>query len=135
MTFTRTRHEYRSVPEPTQVCACPANSPSNLAASDQPSAKCNSAPEEASARRSLSMLREQLKPHSGGVSLGSNGIVIKSHRGSDAEGFADAITFGYKMVLQELHSEIKQTLASAVRRRGHKRRTLWLGVTTRLGQP
>jgi hypothetical protein len=39
------------------------------------------------------------------------------------------------LVLQELHSEIKQTIASAVRRRGHKRRTLWRGVTTRLGQP
>jgi hypothetical protein len=39
------------------------------------------------------------------------------------------------LVLQELHSEIKQTIASEVRRRGHKRRTLWRGVTTRLGQP
>ncbi len=64
-----------------------------------------------------------------------NGVVIKSHGGSDAGGVADAINLGYKTVLKELHSKIKQTLASAVRRRGHKRRTLWRGVTTRPGQP
>jgi len=64
-----------------------------------------------------------------------DGIVIRSHGGSDAEVFADAIKLGYKLVLQELHSKIKQTVASAVRRRGHKRRTLWRGVTTRPGQP
>ena len=64
-------------------------------------------------------LQEQLKPPSGGVFLGLNGIVIKS----------------YRKQLQELHSKIKQTVASAVRRRGHKRRTLWRGVTTRPGQP
>jgi len=80
-------------------------------------------------------LQEQLKPPNGGVFLGLNGIVIKSHGGSDAEVFADAIKLGYELVLQELHSEIKQTIASAVRRRGQKRRTLWRGVTTRLGQP
>jgi len=79
-------------------------------------------------------LQELLKPPNGGI-FGLNGIVIKSHGGSDAEVFADAINIGYKLVLQELHSEIKQTIASAVRRRGHKRRTLWRGVTTRLGQP
>ena len=79
--------------------------------------------------------KEQLKPPNGGVFLGLNGIIIKSHGGSDAEVFADAIKLGYELVLQELHSEIKQTIASAVRRRGQKRRTLWRGVTTRLGQP
>jgi hypothetical protein len=87
------------------------------------------------ARRSLSRLREQLKPPNGGVFLGLNGIVIRSPGGSDAEVFADAIKLGYELVLQELYSEIKQTIASAVRRRGQKRRTLWRGVTTRLGQP
>ena len=66
--------------------------------------------------------------------MGLNGIVIKSRGGSDAEVFADAINLGYKLVHQELHSEIKQTIASAVRPRG-KRRTLWRGVTTRPEQP
>jgi glycerol-3-phosphate acyltransferase PlsX len=35
-----------------------------------------------------------LKPPNGGVFLGLNGIVIKSHGGSDTEGFADAINLG-----------------------------------------
>jgi fatty acid/phospholipid biosynthesis enzyme len=38
--------------------------------------------------------QEQLKPPNGGVFLGLNGIVIKSHGGSDAEGFADVINIG-----------------------------------------
>jgi hypothetical protein len=38
------------------------------------------------------MLREQLKPPYGGVFL--EFVVIKSHGGSDAEGFADAINLG-----------------------------------------
>ena len=33
----------------------------------------------------------------GGVFLGLNGIVIKSHGGTDAEGFAAAIEIGYSM--------------------------------------
>jgi fatty acid/phospholipid biosynthesis enzyme len=69
------------------------------------------------------MLREQLKPPSGGVFPEFGGIFIKSHAGFDAEGFAGAINLGLAMALQELHSKIKQTLPSAVRRRG-KRRTL-----------
>ena len=79
--------------------------------------------------------QEQLKPPQWRCNFGLNGIVIKSHAGSDAEVFADAINLGYELALQELHSKIRQTIASAVRRRGHKRRTLWRGVTTRLGQP
>jgi hypothetical protein len=39
-------------------------------------------------------LQEQLKPPIGGVFLGLNGIIIKSHAGSDAEVFADAINLG-----------------------------------------
>ena len=38
----------------------------------------------------------------GGVFLGLNGIVIKSHGGADAEGFAAAIDMGYDMVRNEL---------------------------------
>src|SRR6267378_7979555 len=38
----------------------------------------------------------------------------------DAEGFAEAINLGQEMALQELHSKIRQTIASAVRRRGNK---------------
>jgi glycerol-3-phosphate acyltransferase PlsX len=39
-------------------------------------------------------LQEQLKPPDGGVFLGLNGTVIKSHGGSTPEGFADAINLG-----------------------------------------
>ncbi len=42
----------------------------------------------------------------GGVFLGLNGVVIKSHGGTDAEGFAAAIDMGYDMVRDELLAKI-----------------------------
>ena len=47
----------------------------------------------------------------GGVFLGLNGIVIKSHGGTDAEGFAYAVDLGYDMVRHDLLAKISQTLA------------------------
>jgi glycerol-3-phosphate acyltransferase PlsX len=47
----------------------------------------------------------------GGVFLGLNGIVIKSHGGTDAEGFAYAVDRGYDLVRHELLAKIGQTLA------------------------
>jgi glycerol-3-phosphate acyltransferase PlsX len=47
----------------------------------------------------------------GGVFLGLNGIVIKSHGGADAEGFASAIDIGYDMVRYELLAKISETMA------------------------
>jgi glycerol-3-phosphate acyltransferase PlsX len=47
----------------------------------------------------------------GGVFLGLNGIVIKSHGGADAEGFASAIDLGYDMVRYELLAKIGQSMA------------------------
>ena len=57
-------------------------------------------------------LREKLDPRksNGGVFLGLNGIVIKSHGGTDAEGFASAIDLGYDMVRYELRAKISQML-------------------------
>ena len=49
----------------------------------------------------------------GGVFLGLNGIVIKSHGGTDAEGFACAVDLGYDMVRHDLLAKIGQTLARA----------------------
>jgi glycerol-3-phosphate acyltransferase PlsX len=46
----------------------------------------------------------------GGVFLGLNGIVIKSHGGTDAEGFASAIDKGYDMVRYELLAKIGATI-------------------------
>ena len=54
------------------------------------------------------MLRDKMDPRksNGGVFLGLNGIVIKSHGGTDAEGFAAAIDVGYDMVRYELLDKI-----------------------------
>jgi glycerol-3-phosphate acyltransferase PlsX len=56
------------------------------------------------ARHAFAALREKIDPGvlNGGVFLGLNGIVIKSHGGTDAEGFAAAIDLGYDMVHQNL---------------------------------
>jgi len=45
------------------------------------------------------------------VFLGLNGIVIKSHGGSDAEGTASAIDMGYDMVRYELLAKIGHAMA------------------------
>jgi glycerol-3-phosphate acyltransferase PlsX len=56
----------------------------------------------------------------GGVFLGLNGIVIKSHGGTDAEGFAAAIEIGYSIagsrILDEINADLtayRQNLAAA----------------------
>ena len=46
----------------------------------------------------------------GGVFLGLNGIVIKSHGGTDAEGFAAAVDVGYDMVRNGLRDKIERDL-------------------------
>jgi phosphate acyltransferase len=59
-------------------------------------------------------LSEKMDPRksNGGVFLGLNGIVIKSHGGTDAEGFAYAIDIGHDMVHDGLLAKISQTLSS-----------------------
>ena len=44
------------------------------------------------------------------VVLGLNGIVVKSHGGTDAEGFAYAVDVGYEMVRYDLLNKINQML-------------------------
>jgi glycerol-3-phosphate acyltransferase PlsX len=65
------------------------------------------------ARSAFRALAEKMDPRksNGGVFLGLNGIVIKSHGGTDAEGFAYAIGIGYDMVRHELLAKIGQSLA------------------------
>lgn len=60
------------------------------------------------ARGAFRALREKLDPRksNGGVFLGLNGVVIKSHGGTDAEGFASAVDIGYDMVRYQLLSRI-----------------------------
>ena len=78
------------------------------------------------ARGAFRALRDKMDPRkaNGGVFLGLNGIVIKSHGGTDAEGFAAAIDIGYDMVRHELLAKIGQTLivAHAARLTRHGRR-------------
>jgi glycerol-3-phosphate acyltransferase PlsX len=64
------------------------------------------------AREAFRSVREKMDPRkaNGGVFLGLNGIVIKSHGGTDAEGFAAAVDIGYDMVRYELLAKIGQAL-------------------------
>ena len=65
------------------------------------------------ARNAFRILADKMDPRkaNGGVFLGLNGIVIKSHGGTDAEGFAYAIDIGHRMVQHALLATIAQTLA------------------------
>jgi phosphate acyltransferase len=65
------------------------------------------------ARSGFQQLRERLDPRraNGGIFLGLNGIVIKSHGGADAEGFAAAIDLGYGVVRDDLLAKITAALA------------------------
>jgi glycerol-3-phosphate acyltransferase PlsX len=64
------------------------------------------------ARGAFDALREKLDPRkvNGGVFLGLNGIVVKSHGGTDAEGFAAAVDLAYDMVKQDLMRKITDSL-------------------------
>ncbi|ASP32216.1 MULTISPECIES: phosphate acyltransferase PlsX [Stappiaceae] len=64
------------------------------------------------AKGAFDLLREKMDPRkvNGGVFLGLNGIVIKSHGGTDAEGYASAIDLAYDMVKNELTHKIAQDL-------------------------
>jgi glycerol-3-phosphate acyltransferase PlsX len=65
------------------------------------------------ARGAFAKLRERMDPRraNGGVFLGLNGIVIKSHGGADAEGYAAAIEVGHGVVRDELLAKIRSMLA------------------------
>ena len=56
------------------------------------------------ARGAFRVLREKMDPRraNGGLFLGLNGLVVKSHGGTDAEGFASAIEIGYDVVRHDL---------------------------------
>jgi glycerol-3-phosphate acyltransferase PlsX len=64
------------------------------------------------ARGAFDLLREKMDPSraNGGIFLGLDGIVIKSHGGADAEGFAAAIDVGYDMVRYALMQKITEAL-------------------------
>jgi glycerol-3-phosphate acyltransferase PlsX len=68
------------------------------------------------ARDAFRTLAEKMDPRkaNGGVFLGLNGIVIKSHGGTDAEGFACAVDIGYEMVRYDLLAKISQSLPTSM---------------------
>ena len=64
------------------------------------------------ARSSLERLREWLDPrrYNGAVMLGLNGVVVKSHGGTDAQGFAHAIDVAMDMVTHRFNDRIREGL-------------------------
>jgi phosphate acyltransferase len=82
------------------------------------------------ARPAFATLREKMDPRkaNGGVFLGLNGIVIKSHGGTDGEGFAAAIDLGYDMVRYELLAKIGQSMARDLRATATARRASGAGT-------
>jgi phosphate acyltransferase len=64
------------------------------------------------ARQAFRSLRDKMDPNksNGALFLGLNGIVVKSHGGTDAEGFAYAVDVGYEMVRHDLLAKINQML-------------------------
>ncbi|MGH6802519.1 MAG: phosphate acyltransferase PlsX, partial [Methyloceanibacter sp.] len=67
------------------------------------------------ARRALASVKAKLDPRNvnGGVFLGLNGVVIKSHGDSDAIGTARALEVGYVMARHQLLSRIRDSLPLA----------------------
>ena len=64
------------------------------------------------AKQAFGRLREKMDPRkvNGAVFLGLNGVVIKSHGGTDAEGFASAIDVGHNMIRNSLQEKIANDL-------------------------
>jgi glycerol-3-phosphate acyltransferase PlsX len=64
------------------------------------------------AQGAFKALRDKMDPNksNGAVFLGLNGIVVKSHGGTNADGFAYAIDVGYDMVRYDLLTKINQML-------------------------
>jgi phosphate acyltransferase len=64
-------------------------------------------------RPSLDRLREWLDPrrYNGAVMLGLNGVVVKSHGGTDGEGFAHAVDVAMDMVVHRFNDHIREDLA------------------------
>ena len=58
----------------------------------------------------LRRMADQLDPGSGGPFLGLNGIVVKSHGGSDARGFAGAIRLAADLAASDFVAQIDRNL-------------------------
>jgi glycerol-3-phosphate acyltransferase PlsX len=67
------------------------------------------------AKPAFAALRSKMDPRhvNGGVFLGLDGVVIKSHGGTDGLGFAGAVEMGYEMAHHELLGKIRESLAAS----------------------
>lgn len=67
------------------------------------------------ARKAFAALREKMDPRraNGAVFLGLQGIVIKSHGGTDALGFCGAVEIGYDMARHDLQAKILETISQS----------------------
>jgi glycerol-3-phosphate acyltransferase PlsX len=65
------------------------------------------------AKPGLDRLREWLDPrrYNGAVMVGLNGVVVKSHGGTDAQGFAHAVDVAMDMVVHRFNDHIREDLA------------------------
>jgi glycerol-3-phosphate acyltransferase PlsX len=68
------------------------------------------------ARSAFAALKDRMDPRkvNGGVFLGLDGVVIKSHGGTDATGYAAAIDVGYDMVKYDLLDRIRVALGDGI---------------------
>lgn len=64
------------------------------------------------AKPALTMALRKFDPraHNGAILLGLNGIAVKSHGGTDAKGFANAIQVAVKLVRQDINTRIIEEL-------------------------
>ena len=71
------------------------------------------------ARGAFQNLKSKMDPShvNGGVFLGLDGIVIKSHGGTDIRGFSNAVGIGFDMVRHQLLEKIRHSLAVSDDRR------------------
>ena len=69
------------------------------------------------ARSAFAALKDRMDPRkvNGGVFLGLDGVVIKSHGGTDATGFAAAIDVGYDMVKYRLLDRIRTAVGDEIK--------------------
>lgn len=64
------------------------------------------------AKGAFTALKEKMDPRkvNGGVFLGLDGVVIKSHGGTDAVGFASAVELGYEMARYQLLAKVREMI-------------------------
>ena len=67
------------------------------------------------AKKSLELFKLQMDPrkYNGAVFLGLNGIAVKSHGGTDAFGFANAIGVAVDMVQYNFISDLRKVISKS----------------------